>query len=265
MASFSLDDNNVGCVNAYGRIYDSYVEIDDPAARPAFNLNLSSVLFTSAAVGGKSAVVGTLSANGNNAAGEHKLTMKDSARSRFDARTKTVDAPGSIFTVSYVKAQTGENEYISAIIKNADDEVTYYGRLANVEDDHGTVTLDLTGVNLAATDKLYIFNEQINGDYKTDFASELKEIAIETKIVLTNDKVSAYLVGENDATLLVASYKDEALKAVKTIPVGRGVYTSTLAEIGLDTAGADSIKAFLWTDTTTLTSLCTAQEVILTE
>ncbi len=42
--------------------------------------------------------------------------------------------------------------------------------------------------------------------------------------------------------------KDKALKDVKTISVTSMIYEKTFTEIGLDTAVADSIKAFLWTD-----------------
>ncbi len=122
----------------------------------------------------------------------------------------------------------------------------------------------MTGVTLASADKIYIFNEQANGDYKTDFASELNEIAIETKIILTSDKVSAYLAG-NSATLIVAIYKDKAVKDVKTIPVTSQIYEKTFAEIGLNTIDADSMKAFLWTDQDDIISLCEEQEVILNQ
>ncbi len=246
--------------------YGDHVYYEFFGVRPAFNLNLSSVLFTSAAVDGKSATVGTLSANAENTGNEYKLTIKDSSRSEFTA--KAIDVSENTFTVSYTNAKAGENEYISAIIVNADGEVTHYGKLTRATSQSGFAILDLAGVTLASTDKIYIFNEQVNGDYKTDFASELKEIEKtatgETQIILTSDKVSAYLVG-NNATLNVASYKGEELKDAKTISVTSKIYEKTLAEIGLDTNGADSIKAFLWTDMDDIIPLCEGQEVILNQ
>lgn len=65
--------------NGYGSNY--YVNYDY-AVRPAFNLDLNSVLFTSAAVGGKSAngMDSGLTAIGNYAGNEWKLTLLDKSR-----------------------------------------------------------------------------------------------------------------------------------------------------------------------------------------
>lgn len=161
----------VGYIMSSGEPLDTEVNTSEKV-RPALNLNLSSVLFTSAATNGKSK--SALSANGNNTTGEYKLTMKDSARGAFTASTTAVS--GNSLTVSYTNAKTGANEYISAMIVNADKKVTYYGTLRNAESESGTATLDLTGITLADTDEIYIFNEQINDDKKTDFSSELRKI-----------------------------------------------------------------------------------------
>lgn len=228
-------------------------------ARPAFNLNTDSVLFTSAAVDGKSSDVGELTGNTANKGNGYKLTLKDSARSEFTAKPSKI-LKNAVW-ISYENATVGENEYISAIIVNNDGDVTHYGKLAKVEEENGTAALYLTDDALASTDTIYVFNEQINGDYKTDFSSELKEIATETKITLTKNKVFAYIDGDEGATLIVASYKDGALKDVKTIAFTSDIYENTLAEIGLDTTDADCIKAFLWDDTNVLTPLCRKKAV----
>lgn len=152
-----------------------YVSREYITVRPAFNLNLSSVLFTSAAKDGK--------ADGFNPVGDYsgtdwKLTLLDESRSGFKAdiiktSTKTL--------VSYSDATTGTNEYISALITDANGNVTYYGRLKNVADTadaSGTVEIDLSSVTMNDTDTLYIFNEQYNGDYKTDYASNFVSVDI---------------------------------------------------------------------------------------
>ena len=74
--------------NGYGSNY--YVNYDY-AVRPAFNLDLNSVLFTSAAVGGKSAngMDSGLTAIGNYAGNEWKLTLLDKSRS-FAVTEQTV-------------------------------------------------------------------------------------------------------------------------------------------------------------------------------
>lgn len=78
---------------------------------------------------------------------------------------------GYVWTIRYSGAVTGENEYISALIKDSDGAVTYYGRIKEATAANGTLALTLpTG---AEEGTLYVFNEQYNGDYDTDYASPL--------------------------------------------------------------------------------------------
>lgn len=159
-----------GKVNVGG----TYVNSDYYTVRPAFNLNLSSVLFTSAASGAK--------ADGFNATTAYegtdwKLTLLDTSRSNFTAEILKTSANT---LVSYSGATTGANEYISAMIKDANGNVTYYGRLKNVTETSGLFAIDELDIpsKMNDGDTLYIFNEQYNGDNMTDFASELKEVTI---------------------------------------------------------------------------------------
>ena len=148
------------------------------AARPAFNLDSSAILFTSAAEGGKSASgmdSGLTAVNDYNGS-EWKLTLKDSSRSGFSA--VQTSQGGSTVTVSYSGAVTGENEYISAMVTSG-DIVKYYGRIAAVSQASGTVTINLpVDFSAANGDKLYIFNEQYHGDKQTDYASSLVEVEV---------------------------------------------------------------------------------------
>ncbi len=152
------------------------------AVRPAFNLNLSDVVFTSAATGGKSAsgMDSGLTAVQNYSGNDWKLTLKDSDHNSFSVSNQTWS--GNRLTFSYSGAQTGANEYISAIIEE-NGAITHYGRILSLSDTttgpSGTASLSLPdGVPLSDTTKLYVFNEQYNGDYKTDYASELKNISL---------------------------------------------------------------------------------------
>ena len=145
--------------------------------RPAFNLNLGSVLFTSAAVDGKPD--GGLTAVPKYSGNEWKLTLLDSSRS-FAVTEKTVS--GDTITFSYSNAQTGTNEYISVIIKD-NGEITHYGRILHLGGTtggaSGTASLTLpAGITLDNDTKLYVFNEQYNGDKKTDYASDFTDIAL---------------------------------------------------------------------------------------
>lgn len=141
------------------------------AVRPAFNLNLSSVLFTSAAAGSKSAGANGLAAVADYSGSDWKLTLLDSSRT-FAVSNAMLG--GNTVTFSYSGAQTGANEYLSAVITTGDDTVAYYGRILRPTSASGTASLTLpSGVTLSDTTKLYVFNEQCNGDKLTDYASEL--------------------------------------------------------------------------------------------
>ena len=172
---------NATYVAERGSILNNGINVDSysVAVRPAFNMDISSILFTSAAKGGKSAtteLVKNVDISTLTDSDGYKLTLSDSSRSAFKATISSIS--DNTVNVSYSGATTGANEYISAIIKDESGKVTYYGKLKNVADTadaEGTVTLDLSG-KINRTDKLYIFNEQYNGDYKTDYASELIEI-----------------------------------------------------------------------------------------
>lgn len=174
--------NCAGAVYGYGNV--DYINVDgDWAARPAFNLDLNSVLFTSAAVGGKSAngMDSGLTAIGNYADNEWKLTLLDKSR---DFSISNAAIEGSTVTFSYSNAKTGENEYISAVIEN-NGEITHYGRILQLDGTEsgasGTASLTIpAGVTLDNDTKLYVFNEQYNGDKMTDYASQLKEISSST-------------------------------------------------------------------------------------
>ena len=143
--------------------------------RPAFNLNLNSVLFTSAAAGGKPD--GGLTAVSEYSGNEWKLTLLDSSRS-FAVTKKTADAaPGDTVTLNYKGATTGINEYISAIIADSSG-AQYYGRVAQPTAESGTVEIKIPSDIAPGDYTLKMFSEQCNGDYNTDYASNFTDIAL---------------------------------------------------------------------------------------
>ena len=172
--------------------------------RPAFWLNLKSVLFTSAAAGGKSsgdAGAGALTQIGTNNTNEWKVTLLDDGtitgldghkNFAVTASAVTYDSATGAVTVPYTGAVTGDNEYISAIITDSTGKtIKYYGRIAKASSaSNASVTINTSG-KLGDDDKLYVFNEQFNGDAegdtpaKTDFASKLVEIKIRKNVTLT--------------------------------------------------------------------------------
>ena len=145
--------------------------------RPAFHCDLKSVSFTSAAKGGKSGDVGagSLAQVETNATGEWKLTVKDDVHAGFKV-DEAYSCDGKNLYIKYSGAVPGDNEYISAIIKDKNDVIKYYGKLAVVSDS-GKATVTFDG-KMSEGDTLCIFNEQCNGNYETDFSSPLWETEI---------------------------------------------------------------------------------------
>ena len=156
----------------YHGMYDFRSEY---GVRPAFNLNSDSVLFASAAVGGKPD--GGLTAVSEYSGNEWKLTLLDSSRS-FAVMGKTADAaPGDTVTLNYKGATTGINEYISAIIADSSG-ARYYGRVAQPTAESGTVEIKIPSDLAPGSYNLKVFSEQCNGDYNTDYASNFTDIAL---------------------------------------------------------------------------------------
>ena len=143
--------------------------------RPAFNLNLNSVLFASAAVGGKPD--GGLTPIPEYSGNEWKLTLLDSSRNFAVTETTASGDPGDTVTLHYNGATIGTNEYISAIIADSSG-ARYYGRVAQPTAESGTVEIKIPSDLAPGSYTLKVFNEQYNGDYNTDYASNFTDIAL---------------------------------------------------------------------------------------
>ena len=143
--------------------------------RPAFNLNLGSVLFTSAAVDGKPD--GGLTAVPKYSGNEWKLTLLDNS-SNFAVTEKAVSAaPDDTVTLHYTGATAGINEYISVILAD-NSGARYYGRVAQPTAESGTVEIKIPSGLAPGSYTLKVFSEQYNGDYNTDYASNFTDIAL---------------------------------------------------------------------------------------
>ena len=171
---YAIFTTYAGVVFGDGPVY-AYVVSGVWAARPAFNLNLNSVLFASAAVGGKPN--GGLTPIPEYSGNEWKLTLKDSNRN-FAVTEKTADAaPDDTVTLHYNGATTGANEYISVIIAD-NNGAQYYGRVAQPTAESGTVEIKIPSDLAPGSYTLKVFSEQYNGDRKTDYASNFTNIAL---------------------------------------------------------------------------------------
>ena len=143
--------------------------------RPAFNLNLNSVLFASAAVGGKPD--GGLTPISEYTGNEWKLTLKDSNRNFAVTETTASGDPGDTLTLHYTGATAGINEYISVILAD-NSGAQYYGRVAQPTEATGTVEIKIPSDIAPGDYTLKVFNEQYNDDYNTDYASNFTNIAL---------------------------------------------------------------------------------------
>ena len=143
--------------------------------RPAFNLNLNSVLFTSAAVSGKPD--GGLTAVSEYSGNEWKLTLLDSSRNFAVTESTASGDPGDTITLHYTGATAGTNEYISVILADSSG-ARYYGRVAQPTTESGTVEIKIPSDIAPGDYTLKVFNEQYNGDYNTDYASNFTDIAL---------------------------------------------------------------------------------------
>ena len=143
--------------------------------RPAFNLNLNSVLFASAAVGGKPD--GGLTPIPEYSGNEWKLTLLDSRRN-FAVTEKTVSAvPDDTVTLNYKGATRGKNEYISVILAD-NNGAQYYGRVAQPTAKSGRVEIKIPSDIAPGDYTMKVFSEQYNGDCKTDLASAFADVTL---------------------------------------------------------------------------------------
>ena len=151
------------------------VNYSSVSVRPALQLNLSSVLFTSDAGGASSksfAAVGSGLADAAAPTQNLKFTMKDSAQTLLVlATTAQSTQSGTNLLFRYADATTGTNQYVSCVLLDELGAVKYYGKLADSSSvGRGNLNVPLSGVS----DGIYtlkIFSEQANGDMYTDFAS----------------------------------------------------------------------------------------------
>ena len=249
------DDDYAAYVDDGGVVFNNgyIVGNRNTAVRPAFNLNLNSVLFTSAAAGGKSAsgMDSGLTAVGGYDGNEWKLTLLDSSRN-FSVTEETASGkPGDTITLNYTGASTGDNENISVILAD-DSGAQYYGRIAKPTTADGQVKITIPASLADGTYTLNVFSEQYNGgendDTKlTDYASAFEAVTLTvdtTAPTLSNGSATR----DSETTATVKFTSDEA-----------GEYYYTVVESGAteptDIVSGDSANMASGENTITLTNL----------
>lgn len=198
--SHGVSEDEFGCCNyRFGCIaVDTLIgsETRTMGYRPAFCLDASKILFISSPEG-KSA--------GDYSGDSWKLTMLDDSRNNFSsyvqvfqerARDTMDESAGVVYNdqyglwVRYFGAQLGTNESISLVILDRDGNVKYYGcaKKGLTEEDGYARFLIPHGSYDRDSDRLFIFNEQKNGNYMTDFASPLVEVSLNNRFDLNLEK-----------------------------------------------------------------------------
>ena len=233
--TFDGDYHYAGMINHEGA-YAEQVPDAPSGARPMLYLNTArnKIFFASAAAGGKSAdgMDGGLTAVPRFAVKEWKLTLIDDRRDGSFQITGAYSSSDYLY-LDYTGAQTGENEYISGHI--SDRGLTHYGRLAKVTGSSGTVKIAKSSI---PDGFLYVYNEQYNGDYRTDYAGGVRPIdlynttpAYDVTYALSNIQSSntAPYVAKDTAytTTLSVTDADHMLPADITVTVGGTALTAS--------------------------------------
>lgn len=182
---FSGSLRNAAYVTSDGNLRPLGASIsNDYAVRPAFCLNLSSVLFTFAAQGGKpSGKIGELLEVPDYDGNEWRLTLKDYDR-LFTAHAiepaSVSSLTGGSVQITYRGAWTGNNEFVSVLLCDNSGTVLYYGNIAH-DSEYGTATLNIPAGLAPGDYTLKVFSEQYNGFYynrSTDYASPFQDISL---------------------------------------------------------------------------------------
>ena len=221
--------NTAGSLSGYP-VSNSYY-----TARPAFNLNLDDVLFTSAAKDGKSAsgMDSGLTAVDDYDGSEWKLTLLDSSRNFGVTETDISGDPGDTITLHYTGATIGDNEYISVILA-AESGVQYYGRIAKATTAEGEISLTIPDTLAEGTYTLNVFNEQCNGDYKTDYASAFAEVTLTVDI--TAPTLSAGSATRDSETAATVKFTSDEAGTYYYVVVESGETEPTIETTGAGTS-----------------------------
>jgi hypothetical protein len=201
LRSPGLDDNSAASVYNDGYVDSSGYNVSDGtgSVRPAFNLNLSSVLFTSASGASKSSfgVVGDSNVSNNT----WKLTLEGTENTLDANKTNgktslTAGYSAENLTISHSAATTlTDATQISAMLTDSYGTVLYYGSV-NSDTTATSSTVTIPAGLAVGTYSLYVFAEDVNTGNLTDYATALGT-AISINV---NAAPSTYAVTVNNGT-----------------------------------------------------------------
>lgn len=208
------DAKNAANVFNAGNVFvrGSNVSNFDLAVRPAMHIDSSKVLFSSAAEGGKTSGepgADAMKEVGSYSGSDWKLTLKDDTRPVFEA---SLSSPETILKdgtakLKYTGASTGENEYVSAVIEDAEGSILYYGNIVdNSSADaaaSGEAAINVPADLVPGEYKIRVFSEQCNGDLETDIAGNVVTLNISISKFKTADLILSVGIGAAACVALV--------------------------------------------------------------
>lgn len=168
---------DAGYINSAGQIAQ-HSTLHEHAARPAFHLDGSQVLYTAAVGNGQFSDFTGIEKIQTVQSSDFRLVLKDVSRAfRVTIPAITGQSGGSI-TLPYEGAQTSHqnNEYISVILIGSDGNPAYYGKVALVQAVNGAVSFKLPADLGDGTYTLKVFNEQYNGERESGVASAFSDV-----------------------------------------------------------------------------------------
>lgn len=169
-SAFDMGGNGAGSVHFDGHVCNNSVSNFVVGVSPALNVKLSAVVLVSAANGDKAVPLAKAAGQPDN--NEWKLTLLDPGKTV--TVTGDVTRDGNTVTVPYICE--GRNiTQISLVITDGAGTVLYYGATQN-----GTFSLpkELAWKTCGLDYHAYLLAEDVNGAYRTDYASPLCEITI---------------------------------------------------------------------------------------
>ena len=239
----SNSENSGEVASMYGTGEIARVEYHNPWIRicPAFNLDKSAVLFTTAAIMDKTAEITKDSTiiSDKEYTGEKiwKLTLRDTAKSIkvWQSKYVTVDSDGEVsIPFDYVTNTENEVNQVSVMItdKSYDDDakILYYGKLDiagptqsyDIEVfGNGSFVLpeSLRNKTLGTDYHMYIIAECVNDDTHTDYASNPREITL--------SDVQYKLTGAPTANPAAGTYTENQSVTLTSSTEGATIYYTT--------------------------------------
>lgn len=238
-----------------GSGYQRVHVMNDASIRPTFKIKLSSIVLTSNAKGGKLAAGSSELSAAQAPSGTLKLTLLDDANLSLAVDTDAITAPnGETVSIPYTGAKTGEGHSVSVMVCDKDSgEVLLYGRPVDCATAGESGTASFTIPDASALPKgsytLRIFNEQVNGDNVTDYASTPLDIpltiddkpTVEASLTINPMSDDSIKIGElyNKAVQATYTGSDELTFSAEGLPEGMSIDPSTGLISGISTTEGD--------------------------